>query len=64
MGLMSVRNGVPESASRRVAGSNASRTASPHDRPSPAWWTSSKMTSDLRDSVRLRCRAGRAATVA
>ena len=29
MGLVSLRNGVPVSSSRRVAGSNASRTASP-----------------------------------
>lgn len=36
IGLVSDRNGVPVSASRRVAGSNASRHASPHDFESPA----------------------------
>ena len=58
-----VRNGVPVSATRRRAGSNASATASPHDSPSPAWWISSRTTSVRRlCSVRLRCTAGRIAT--
>ncbi len=36
IGLVSDRNGVPVSASRRVAGSNASWHASPQDFESPA----------------------------
>ena len=50
IGLVSDRNGVPVSASRRVAGSNASRQASPQDFESPAWWISSRMTRVLRCS--------------
>jgi hypothetical protein len=44
IGLVSDLNGVPVSASRRVAGSNASWHASPQDFESPAWWISSRMT--------------------
>ena len=47
---------MPVSASRRVAGSNASRTPSPHDSASPAWCTSSRITSVLNRSVRIRMR--------
>ena len=47
---------MPVSASRRRAGSNASRTASPHDSASPAWCTSSRITSVLNRSVRIRMR--------
>ena len=61
---MSERNGVPVSASRRRAGSKASRTASPHDSASPAWCTSSRITSVLKRSVRMRCASGLAATPA
>src|ERR1700754_4482182 len=64
MGLVSERNGVPVSARRRVAGSNASRQASPHDLLSPAWWISSRITSVLRCSHRLRCSIGRTPTPA
>ncbi len=55
---MSERNGVPVSASRRCAGSNASRTPSPHDIASPAWWISSRITSVLNRSVRTRSASG------
>ena len=61
---MSERNGVPVSARRRRAGSKASRTASPHERASPAWCTSSRITSVLKRSVRMRCASGLAATPA
>src|SRR6478735_3583962 len=64
MGLVSDRKGVPVSASRRVAGSNASRQASPHDFESPAWWISSSITRVLRCSHRLRCSIGRTPTPA
>ncbi len=64
MGFASDLNGVPVSATRRRAGSNASLTASPQESASPAWWTSSKMTSVRRLSVRARCSAGWAATCA
>jgi hypothetical protein len=62
IGFASERNGVPVSARRRRAGSNASRTASPQDIASPAWWISSKITSERRPSVRCLCSAGWAAT--
>ena len=58
IGLVSERNGVPVSASRRVAGSKASKQASPQDLESPAWWISSMITRVLRASVRLRCSIG------
>ena len=58
IGLVSERNGVPVRASRRVAGSNASRTASPQDSASPPWWISSRITSVRAVSVRCRCSAG------
>ena len=61
---MSDRNGVPVSASRRVAGSNASRTASPQLSASPAWCTSSRMTRVRNRSVRTRNASGLAATPA
>ena len=61
---MSERNGVPVSASRRVAGSNDSRTPSPHDSASPAWWISSRITSVLKRSVRIRIASGLTATPA
>ena len=61
---MSERNGVPVSDSRRCAGSKASRTASPHDIASPAWCTSSRITSVLNRSVRIRCASGFTATPA
>ena len=61
---MSERNGVPVSASRRRAGSNASRTASPQLNASPAWCTSSRITRVLKRSVRIRCASGLAATPA
>src|ERR1044072_6690726 len=64
MGLVSERNGVPVSASRRVAGSKASRQASPQDLESPAWGISSRMTRVLRCSQRLRCSMGRTPTPA
>src|SRR5690606_13935871 len=64
MGLVSDRNGVPVRASRRAAGSNASRHASPHDLLSPAWWISSRITRVLRCSTRLRCSIGRTPTPA
>jgi hypothetical protein len=44
MASVSDRNGVPDSANRRGATSNARRTASPHARSSPAWWISSSTT--------------------
>ena len=44
IGVVSERNGVPVSDSRRVARSKASRMPSPHDRASPPWWISSRMT--------------------
>ena len=49
---------MPVSASRRVAGSKASRTASPQDRASPPWCISSRITSVRRSSVRRRCSSG------
>ena len=58
IGLVSDRKGVPVSARRRAAGSNASGHASPHDLESPAWWISSRMTRVLRCSQRLRCSSG------
>ncbi len=64
MGLVSERNGVPVSARRRVAGSKASRHASPQDLESPAWWISSRITRVLRCSERLRCSIGRTPTPA
>ena len=64
MGLVSERNGVPVSISRRVAGSNASRTDSPQDIASPAWWISSRMTSVLKPSTLIRRASGLAATPA
>ncbi len=64
IGLVSERNGVPVSASRRVAGSNASWQASPQDFESPAWWISSRITSVLRCSQRLRWSIGRTPTPA
>lgn len=64
MGFVSDRNGVPVSARRRVAGSNASRQASPQDLESPAWWISSRMTSVLRCSHLLRWSMGRTPTPA
>ena len=48
---MSLRNGVPEMASRRTDGSNASRMESPHARSSAAWWISSKITNASVDSL-------------
>src|SRR5665647_3417276 len=62
MGLVSERNGVPVSPSRWVAGSKASRIASPHDRLSPPWWISSRMTSVGAALVRARCNRGLRAT--
>ena len=64
IGLVSERKGVPVSARRRVAGSNASWHASPHDLLSPAWWISSRITRVLRCSQRLRCSMGRTPTPA
>ncbi len=64
MGFVSERNGVPVSARRRVAGSKASRQASPQDLESPAWWISSRITRVLRCSERLRCSIGRTPTPA
>ena len=61
---MSLRNGVPVRLSRRVAGSNASRTASPQLFASPPWCTSSSTTSVRLRVVRARCSAGWAATPA
>lgn len=64
IGLVSDRKGVPVSARRRVAGSKASRQASPQDLESPAWWISSRMTRVLRCSERLRWSMGRTPTPA
>ncbi len=64
IGLVSERKGVPVSASRRVAGSNASWQASPQDLESPAWWISSRITRVLRCSHRLRWSMGRTPTPA
>ncbi len=64
IGLVSDRKGVPVSARRRVAGSNASWQASPQDFESPAWWISSRITRVLRCSHRLRCSMGRTPTPA
>ena len=64
MGLTSDRNGVPVSASRRAAGWNASRTPSPQESASPAWWISSRITSVLKRSVRMRMASGLTATTA
>ena len=62
MEAVSERNGVPVRDRRRVAGSNASRMPSPQLRASPPWWISSRITSVLAASVRLRCRTGLFAT--
>ena len=61
---MSDRKGVPVRASRRVAGSNASRTESPHESASPAWCTSSRITSVLNRSTRIRWASAFVATPA
>src|SRR5215213_199647 len=64
MVAVSDRKGVPVRARRRAAGSNASRTASPHDSASPPWCTSSRTTSVRAASLRARCSSGRLATCA
>ncbi len=45
IGAVSLRNGVPDSSSRRVARPYASRSASPQLSASPPWCTSSRITS-------------------
>ena len=55
---------MPVSISRRAAGANASRTASPQLSASPAWWISSRITSVLKASVRIRSASGFIATPA
>ena len=45
IGAVSLRNGVPDSSSRRVARPYASRRASPQLSASPPWCTSSRITS-------------------
>ena len=46
----SLRNGVPESESRRWAWTKALRMPSPHAFSWPAWWTSSRITNPSADS--------------
>ena len=64
IGWVSDRDGVPVSASRRLAGSKASRTASPQESASPAWWISSRITSVRARSTRSRYPVGLLATPA
>ena len=59
-----VRNGVPVSHSRRAARLKASSVASPQDSPSPAWCTSSRITSVLTAVARAACSIGLPATCA
>ena len=61
---VSDRKGVPVRASRRAAGSKASRMPSPHERASPPWWISSRMTSVRAASVLARWSIGLLATCA
>src|SRR5919107_3826911 len=45
MGVVSERNGVPDSSSQRAAGPNAAANPVPQARSSPRWWASSAITS-------------------
>jgi hypothetical protein len=50
--VLSLRNGVPDSESRRAADSKAHATPSPQARSAPAWWSSSRTTKASSDGPR------------
>ena len=64
IGVLSDRNGVPESSSRKRARSNAASVLRPHAASSPMWCGSSAISSVGAAAQRRLCTAGPAASVA